>query len=165
MEFSLKNYEIYQIISFIGIGGEKCDQCDRGFVFGDKSMITEQDPVLTKYIPQGQTPSCNPCGECFSNWDRILSELKVQTEEEVKKANHVKVTGSTGAHHLLFEDIESKMREIDSILAGASITNEELEEVQNEINKISEALKGTTIELDDLDSSLADTKQAIGQVC
>lgn len=39
-----------------GIGGEKCDECARGFT--------------------GQAPYCQPCGECFDNWDYILTELK-----------------------------------------------------------------------------------------
>ena len=36
-----------------GMGGEKCDRCDRGYV-------------------GAVVPDCQPCGECFDNWDRIL---------------------------------------------------------------------------------------------
>jgi coxsackievirus/adenovirus receptor len=36
-----------------GMGGEKCDRCARGYV-------------------GGVVPDCEPCGECFDNWDRIL---------------------------------------------------------------------------------------------
>ena len=39
-----------------GMGGDKCDQCARGF--------------------KGRAPYCDACGECFNNWDRILSELR-----------------------------------------------------------------------------------------
>ena len=39
-----------------GIGGHKCDRCARGTT--------------------GQIPYCEPCGECFDNWDRIIEELK-----------------------------------------------------------------------------------------
>jgi len=38
-----------------GISGEKCDRCDRGTT--------------------GDVPHCQPCGECFDNWDLIISEL------------------------------------------------------------------------------------------
>jgi len=38
-----------------GITGEKCDQCDRGTT--------------------GNLPYCEPCGECFDNWDQIITEL------------------------------------------------------------------------------------------
>ena len=107
---------------------------------------------------------CVACGECFSNWDRILKELKTKTEEEVLKANQVKVTGATGAYSAYFQEMEREIEEIKTILKGASISNEELEAVQNNINGISEALKSTTTELDGLDSSLASTKRAIDQV-
>lgn len=39
-----------------GVGGYKCDHCDRGYI--------------------GNVPDCIPCGECFDNWDRILQETK-----------------------------------------------------------------------------------------
>lgn len=39
-----------------GISGDKCNKCARGFL--------------------GQSPYCSPCGECFTNWDRILDENK-----------------------------------------------------------------------------------------
>lgn len=39
-----------------GVAGYKCDRCDRGTT--------------------GSLPYCVPCGECFDNWDFIISELK-----------------------------------------------------------------------------------------
>lgn len=39
-----------------GIGGYRCDKCDRGYY--------------------GTAPTCSPCGECFENWDRIVQDLK-----------------------------------------------------------------------------------------
>ena len=39
-----------------GMGGDKCDQCARGF--------------------KGSHPYCDACGECFDNWDRILTDLR-----------------------------------------------------------------------------------------
>ena len=93
-----------------------------------------------------------------------MKELKTKTEEEVLKANQVKVTGATGAYSAYFQEMEREIEEIKTILKGASISNEELEAVQNNINGISEALKSTTTELDGLDSSLASTKRAIDQV-
>ena len=43
-----------------GIGGHKCDRCARGTT--------------------GQIPYCEPCGECFDNWDRIIEELKSELD-------------------------------------------------------------------------------------
>lgn len=39
----------------LGIGGEKCDTCARGFL--------------------GTAPNCNACGECFENWDNTQKLL------------------------------------------------------------------------------------------
>lgn len=39
----------------LGIGGEKCDICARGYL--------------------GTAPNCSPCGECFENWDQAQKEL------------------------------------------------------------------------------------------
>ena len=148
-------------LSFLGIGGEKCDECARGYV--QRADLSPDHPVLNKTIPYGADPDCIPCGECFSNWDRILTNLETTTKEEVVKAEIVKVTGATGAYTRFFEEMEEKLQEIKDILAGASISNDELSAVQNEIDAISGVLTTTTEELDGLDSNLADTKQAILQ--
>jgi laminin beta 1 len=39
-----------------GVTGMKCDRCDRGTT--------------------GELPNCKPCGECYDNWDAIISELR-----------------------------------------------------------------------------------------
>ncbi len=39
-----------------GMAGLKCDRCARGTT--------------------GELPRCQPCGECFDNWDRIIKELR-----------------------------------------------------------------------------------------
>ncbi len=30
---------------------------------------------MDRFIPSGSMPDCQECGECFENWDRILSGL------------------------------------------------------------------------------------------
>ena len=50
----------------LGIGGEKCDQCDRGFYQQAERSI--QHPVLSRIIPPGETQQCQECGECFSRY-------------------------------------------------------------------------------------------------
>ena len=107
---------------------------------------------------------CIPCGECFTNWDRILTEIKDQTEDEISKAEQVKSAGVTGEkYRSYFEEMEEKLSEVRQILAGASISNEELSAVQVEIDKISDVLTTTTTELDTLDEGLSDNNQAILQ--
>ena len=79
-------------ISHIGIGGEKCDQCAPGFV--QEAQLTEDHPVQTGTIPYGENPNCVECGECFTNWNRILDELRMKTEKMVERAEQVKVGAS-----------------------------------------------------------------------
>ena len=57
--------------SFIGIGGEKCDECAVGHV--QNIPISPDHPVQTRFIPLGAQPNCVKCGECFDNWQRILN--------------------------------------------------------------------------------------------
>ena len=73
------------------------------------------------------------------------------------------MTGATGAYTRIFEEMESKLREIKDILKSASISNDELIAVQNDIDQISNVLTETTGKLDGLDNSLADTKQTMMQ--
>ena len=48
-------------------------------------------PVRNRTIPHGAMPDCVECGECFSNWDRILEDLRTKTQNTVGKAVRVKV--------------------------------------------------------------------------
>lgn len=75
------------------MGGDKCDRCARGYV-GDR------------------VPHCQPCGECFDNWDRILTELRAQTEQVVTAAGQIRETGATGAYTREFELMETKLTEV-----------------------------------------------------
>ena len=94
-------------------------------------------------IPDGEQQQCLSCGECFTNWDRILTELNEKTKGEVDQAQELKATGVTGSYYkTYFDSMESMLSEVRSILEGGSISNEELEEVQEKINEINEVLSG-----------------------
>lgn len=127
-------------------------------------MITAEHPVLNKTIPPGAESDCMACDECFSSWNDILADLKEKTAQEVAKAEQVKSTGVAGAFYKShFDEMEKKLDEIKTILAGASISNEELSAVQAEIDTISQVLASTAQELEGLDYNLAETKQSITQ--
>ncbi len=82
--------------------------------------------MLDRRIPHTDIPRCVECGECFTNWDRILVDLKEHTATQVEQAERVKVTGVTGRYKTSFEDMEEKLMEVKTILTSASISNEEL---------------------------------------
>ena len=56
-----------------------------------EAEITPDHQVLTRTIPNGADPQCVECGECFDNWDRILTDLREKTDEMVNRAKTVEV--------------------------------------------------------------------------
>jgi len=143
------------------IGGEKCDECAPGFIH--KMPITPEHPVNTREIPPGHTPNCQPCGECFDNWNRILEELQSNTTLRVAEAETVKITGAAGAYTARFNSMESSIEEVNNIISRSSIKNEELEKFTDSINSIEAELEATTGRSKELDDSLAQTEQSINQ--
>ena len=78
-----------------GIGGYKCDECDRGYL--------------------GKAPYCETCGECFDNWDMILDGLKQETDEIIENAKKVKKLGATGAYKKEFDAMSKKIDMIQQV--------------------------------------------------
>ncbi|XP_046984371.1 laminin subunit beta-1 isoform X1 [Schistocerca americana] len=124
-----------------GIGGEKCNECARGYL--------------------GSAPQCSPCGECFTNWDRILNELRDQTNRIIQDASKIKQTGATGAYTREFDQMEKKLEEIKQMLSNTSISSQDLES----LNKLVEDLRGTLNHsshgLDDVEKILQNATQRI----
>ena len=161
--------------TFSGIGGEKCDECAIGFVH--ELPLTKDHPVNNRFIPKGQTPNCQPCGECFDNWNRILdgefnqptlltnlaSELQTNTSQRVAEAEQVKVTGAAGAYTARFTSMESSINEVEDIISRSSLKNEELQKFTDDIDRIDGELKATTDRSKQLDNNLAETEQSILQ--
>ena len=52
MEFDVEHCFKYKIAYLAGIGGEKCDQCTRGYV--QEAELTADHPVMNKTIPDGE---------------------------------------------------------------------------------------------------------------
>lgn len=83
-----------------GIGGYKCNECARGFI--------------------GQAPYCQPCGECFDNWDLILNALREETKQVIDESKRIKTTGATGAYTKEFDAMQQKLDDIQTILEKAN---------------------------------------------
>ncbi|CAH0562710.1 unnamed protein product [Brassicogethes aeneus] len=103
-----------------GIGGYRCDKCARGFI--------------------GNSPHCQPCGECFDNWDRILQETKNNTLDIIERAGDIKKVGATGAYTKEFDDMQAQLDEIEGLLnnikdAKIDDLEKELQELRNQINE------------------------------
>lgn len=75
----------------------------------------------------------------------------------------MKVTGAAGAYTASFNDMESKIAEVNDIISRSSLKNEELEKFTDSIKRIETELQATTDRSKDLDNSLAETEQSIMQ--
>lgn len=117
-----------------GMGGYKCDKCARGYL--------------------GEAPYCSPCGECFDNWDDILSTLDSQTKELVEKAKQIKTQGATGAYTKEFEDIERKIASIKHILDNTTISTQDIQDVESIIENLRKSCDEADSMLKETDGSL-----------
>ncbi|XP_050736724.1 laminin subunit beta-1-like isoform X4 [Eriocheir sinensis] len=135
------NHETGQCQCREGIGGEKCDECARGFT--------------------GQAPYCQPCGECFDNWDFILTELKERTQALIAAAGEIKQTGATGAYSHEFESMEEKINDVRDILLSANMTSQSLAFLQELITELSESLNVASADLGGLELGVDNTSQRI----
>ncbi|KAG7166952.1 Laminin subunit beta-1-like, partial [Homarus americanus] len=124
-----------------GIGGNKCDECARGFT--------------------GRAPYCQPCGECFDNWDLILKELKERTESLIHAAGEIKQTGATGAYSHEFESMEEKIDDVRDILLSANMTSDSLVSLEDVIAQLSANLSSAAADLQGLEQGVDNTTQRI----
>ncbi|XP_059611859.1 laminin subunit beta-1 isoform X2 [Phlebotomus argentipes] len=135
------NRETGQCQCIKGIGGYKCNECDRGYL--------------------GQAPYCSPCGECFDNWDLILSSLKNETLRVIDEARNIKTVGATGAYTKEFDAMGKKLDKIHQLLENTTISGQDIESLESEVlslrkslNKALENIKKTENFLEGLDSKI-----------
>ncbi|XP_071040425.1 laminin subunit beta-1 isoform X2 [Parasteatoda tepidariorum] len=124
-----------------GIAGRNCDMCARGYT--------------------GKSPFCDPCGECFDNWDSILQELKDQTKALLDEASRIKQTGITGAYSKEFAEMEGKLEKVREILADANVTGADIEDLKHMVDQLKQNLTVTQEHLDVIDGELNNTTQRI----
>ncbi|CAG0923821.1 unnamed protein product, partial [Notodromas monacha] len=130
-----------EILRYAGIGGDKCDRCARGFV--------------------GNFPNCEPCIECFKNWDDIITDLREQTEDIVQAAADIKESGATGAYPQQFEEMEAKLNRVAAMLENATLSNKELESLKTRVEILRTNLTEIGRERDKVDADLFNTTQRI----
>ncbi|XP_006825989.1 laminin subunit beta-1-like [Saccoglossus kowalevskii] len=117
-----------------GVTGDKCDRCDRG--------------------TSGDLPNCEPCGECFDDWDDIIQDLKNQTDYEIDRAQNIKHTGAPGAYDDEFQEMEDKLDKIKKLLVAPNVTEAEVEDLQKDLADIRDGLTGYEKQLDEIEDDL-----------
>lgn len=103
-----------------GIGGYKCNTCARGYL--------------------GNAPECYACGECFDSWDRLIEDLRVQTEYAIGNASKIKIIGSTGAYTRDFEEMTKKLSDVENSLQSAKLGQSTVKELLSNISKLQDQL-------------------------
>lgn len=103
-----------------GITGLKCDMCARG--------------------TKGKAPACEPCGECFNNWDEIIRRLADKTDKLIQNATSIKTEGTSGAFKTEFKYMDSILSEIRKILNSNNFTRDEYLKKISMVKNISSVL-------------------------
>ncbi|RWS26837.1 laminin subunit beta-1-like protein, partial [Leptotrombidium deliense] len=120
-----------------GIAGERCDRCARGYY--------------------GNAPHCQFCGECFENWDMIIQNLRNHTLRLLETAKRIRNTGTTGAYKEQFLTIEEHLLEIERIISGASITENDIADIESRINELRNILNDLQDKLNNYEKQMDKT--------
>ncbi|PAV69963.1 hypothetical protein WR25_10914 [Diploscapter pachys] len=124
-----------------GSGGALCNECARGYT--------------------GQWPHCNPCGECFHQWDTIIQGLKDKVENLINTANNIEDTGVASAYDGDFEKMEKVLEETKKKLADADISKEHIEQMDKEVEKLKAQVANARGRLEAIENRVANATQAV----
>ncbi|KAL6739145.1 hypothetical protein Aduo_012631 [Ancylostoma duodenale] len=124
-----------------GSGGDLCNECARGYT--------------------GTWPYCQPCGECFHQWDNIIQGLKTEVEKLIDTANNIEDTGVASAYDEEFENMEKILEETKKKLSDANVSKEHIEQLDNEVNKLKKEVAGARERLDGIEARVSNATQAV----
>ncbi|KAK6176840.1 hypothetical protein SNE40_015066 [Patella caerulea] len=120
-----------------GVTGLKCDRCARGTT--------------------GTLPYCVPCGECFDNWDKIITDLKDQTRSLVDQASNIQSTGAIKAFETEFRQMQANINEIQSIISSSNLTQVDVRDIETMLDYIRQNLTDNSRSLNNVDDELSNT--------
>ncbi|XP_015599371.1 laminin subunit beta-1 isoform X2 [Cephus cinctus] len=124
-----------------GIGGEKCDQCDRSYV--------------------GYAPSCQPCGECFDNWDIILDGLRNQTTSVIGEASRIQKVGTTGVYSVEFENMVTNLDQVRGLISNTSVRSQDLDIFNDLAEQLSKNVTASATLLEEVDNLQENISQRV----
>ncbi|KAG8127910.1 hypothetical protein E2320_014811 [Naja naja] len=81
-----------------GVSGVRCDQCSRGFA--------------------GDFPACQPCHQCFGDWDRIVQDLAAHARNLMQRAQQLHQTGLAGTFEGPFRRLQDKLSAIQAVVGA-----------------------------------------------
>ncbi|XP_036388828.1 laminin subunit beta-2 isoform X2 [Megalops cyprinoides] len=117
-----------------GVSGVRCDQCARGF--------------------SGTFPDCQPCHQCFGDWDRVVQDLAARTKALAEQAHEIQLTGLTGAYEKSFRELEEKLGQAQGIVNARNATAESITSLMALIEDLRARIGETTDTLNRLEGDL-----------
>ncbi|XP_054633682.1 laminin subunit beta-2 isoform X1 [Dunckerocampus dactyliophorus] len=117
-----------------GVSGVRCDQCARGF--------------------SGLFPNCQPCHQCFGDWDRIVQDLAVRTRALAERTHEIQTTGLTGVYEMAFRDLEEKLARAQGIVNSRNATAAAITSLMELIEELRSQVGDTTDTLNRLEGDL-----------
>uniref|UniRef100_I3IZE4 Laminin subunit beta-2 n=1 Tax=Oreochromis niloticus TaxID=8128 RepID=I3IZE4_ORENI len=117
-----------------GVSGVRCDQCARGF--------------------SGQFPNCQPCHQCFGDWDRIVQDLAARTKGLAERAHGIQTTGLIGPYEKAFKDLEDKLAQAQDIVTARNATATAVTTLMELIEDLRAQIGETTDTLNSLEGEL-----------
>ncbi|KMQ87844.1 laminin subunit beta-1 [Lasius niger] len=123
------------------IGGEKCDQCDRGY--------------------HGEAPQCSPCGERFDNWDLILDGLRNKTNAVIREASRIQKVGTTGVYSQEFDDMEESLNEVRDLIGNTTIRSQDLDALDDLADELAKNISDSAKQLEEANNLLENLSQRI----
>uniref|UniRef100_A0AAY4EAZ9 Laminin subunit beta 2 n=1 Tax=Denticeps clupeoides TaxID=299321 RepID=A0AAY4EAZ9_9TELE len=117
-----------------GVSGVRCDQCARGF--------------------SGNFPDCQPCHQCFGDWDRIVQNLAVRTKSLTDRAREIQTTGLTGAYERIFKGLEEKLSQARDIVKARNATADAVTSLMGLMEELRGRIGETTDTLNQLEGDL-----------
>ncbi|XP_028308576.1 laminin subunit beta-2 isoform X2 [Gouania willdenowi] len=117
-----------------GVSGVRCDQCARGF--------------------SGHFPNCQPCHQCFGDWDRIVQDLAVRTKTLASQALQIQTTGLIGPYEKAFKDLEEKLAQAQGIVNARNATAAAVATLMELIEELRAQIGETTDTLNRLEGDL-----------
>ncbi|XP_053890049.1 laminin subunit beta-2 [Malaclemys terrapin pileata] len=132
-----------------GVSGVRCDQCARGF--------------------SGAFPDCQPCHQCFGDWDRVVQDLAARIRGLALRVKHIQQTGVAGAFERNFRQLEEKLGTARAIVdarnaTAAAMTQllRTMEELRQHIGEATETLTQLEGELTTAQDENYNAKRALG---
>ncbi|KAM7367225.1 hypothetical protein PAMP_015142 [Pampus punctatissimus] len=104
--------------------GLRCDKCARGY--------------------HGEFPACEPCHQCFSIWDTVVSELTNQTLRLKAQVSELQNSGVTAPYKELISSLEKNAKAVREIVESnpAAVKLEQTQELMHQITGVMSYLNG-----------------------